>query len=89
MTAEITEQERVFDLSASGGPRSVTLGQMMALAAQAKTKVKDHARGWSLLSQTEVIALAFVADLLLEDVRNRGQIVPARADNAILVRGET
>lgn len=36
-------------------------------AARAKTKVKATARGWSLLSREEIIALAFIADVFLED----------------------
>lgn len=40
---------------------------MAALAARAKTKVKATARGWSLLSREEIEALAFIADLMLED----------------------
>lgn len=36
-------------------------------AARAKAKVKATARGWSLLSKDEIIALAFIADVFLED----------------------
>lgn len=36
-------------------------------AARAKAKVKATARGWSMLSKDEIIALAFIADVFLED----------------------
>ncbi len=40
---------------------------LIALAPQAKTKIKATARGWSLVSRAEIEALAFVADLFLVD----------------------
>ena len=43
------------------------IAQMIALAAQAKAKVKACARGWSMVSADEIVALAFVADVFLED----------------------
>lgn len=36
-------------------------------AARAKAKVKATARGWSMLSKDEILALAFIADVFLED----------------------
>lgn len=43
--------------------------EMTRLAALAKTKVKATARGWSMLSRDEIMALAFVTDLILVDVQ--------------------
>ena len=56
-----------FDLSASGGPEAVDVAEMVKLAAMAKAKVKRFARGWSQLSQLEILALVWFADLYLED----------------------
>ena len=61
-----------YDLSASGGPKYITADNLTRLAVRAKTKVKATARGWSVLSQHEILALAWVADLLLID----GEQVP-------------
>lgn len=44
-----------------------TVAELTELAATAKAKVKASARGWSMLSQREIIALAWLADLFLED----------------------
>ncbi|MGD9918998.1 MAG: hypothetical protein AB7U46_13350, partial [Paenirhodobacter sp.] len=44
-----------------------TAAELTELAATAKAKVKASARGWSMLSQREIIALAWLADLFLED----------------------
>lgn len=41
--------------------------RMTALAAQAKAKVKATARGWSMVTAEEIVALAFIADVFLED----------------------
>ena len=41
--------------------------KMVALAVRAKVKINTVKRGWSLISQEEIIALAFIADLFLED----------------------
>ncbi len=46
-------------------PSSIT--ERTRLAAQAKARVKACARGWSMLSAIEVLALAWFADLFLED----------------------
>lgn len=43
------------------------VARMIALAARAKAKVKASARGWSMVSAEEIVALAFVADVFLED----------------------
>lgn len=43
------------------------LARMVALAARAKSKVKATARDWTVLSKEEIIALAFIADVFLED----------------------
>lgn len=54
----------------------IDAAQLVALAARAKAKVKATARGWSMLSQQEIVALAFVADVFLEDAvlpQARGQ----------------
>lgn len=64
-----------YDLSASGGPEYITAVELAELAVQAKTKVKATARGWSMLSQYEVLALAWLADLILID----GEPVPTPA----------
>ncbi len=44
-----------------------SIAERTRLAARAKAKVKDSARGWSMLSAIEVLALAWFADLFLED----------------------
>jgi len=56
-----------YDLSASGGPKEITVEELTRLVVKAKTKVKDHRNGWSVLSQIEIIALAWFADLYLLD----------------------
>jgi hypothetical protein len=43
------------------------IARMTALAASAKAKVKATARGWSMVTAEEIIALAFIADVFLED----------------------
>ena len=45
----------------------MTIPQMVGYAACAKAKVKATARGWTMLSQREIISLAFFADCFLED----------------------
>jgi hypothetical protein len=55
----------------------LTPERMAGLAAVAKTKVKSSARGWSMLSRQEIVSLAFVADLILEDVTLAGALVAA------------
>lgn len=57
-----------YDLSASGGPARISAVELAHVAARAKTRVKASARGWSMLSQIDIIALAFFADLALVDV---------------------
>ncbi|KMW60762.1 hypothetical protein AIOL_000927 [Candidatus Rhodobacter oscarellae] len=72
-----------YDLSASGGPKRITAEELTRLAVRAKSKVKATARGWSMLSQHEVLALAWFADLLLED----GELVtppPAKPEPAVI-----
>lgn len=52
-------------------------------AARAKAKVKATARGWTMLSKDEIIALAFIADVFLED----GDLPtppPARPEPAVI-----
>lgn len=44
-----------------------TVAERTRLAAQAKAKVKATARGWSMLSREAIEALAWFADLFLED----------------------
>lgn len=56
-----------FDLSASGGPAKIAAIDLARHAMRAKTKVRASARGWSMLSQVEILALAWFADLFLED----------------------
>ena len=58
----------VFDLSAAGIPRPVPIDELTRLAASAKSKVKANPRGWSLVTQEEIVALAWFADLFLENV---------------------
>ncbi len=45
----------------------VDAGMIDRLAARAKARVKASPRGWSLLSQVEIIALTWAVDLFLED----------------------
>lgn len=71
----MTDQIHTYDLSAAGGPKRITAQELTDHVVRAKTKVKDQARGWSMLSQIEVIALAWFADLLIED----GQLIEAPA----------
>ncbi len=61
-----------YDLSPIGGPKQITAEVLTQTAARAKNKVKASARGWSLLSQIEIIALAWAVDLFLED----GELAP-------------
>jgi len=61
------EHSYTYDLSASGGPASITAEELTQLAAEAKAKVKAKRMGWSMLSHLEVLALAWFADLFLED----------------------
>ncbi len=56
-----------YDLSPFGGPERITAPELTCLAARAKARVKASPRGWSLLSQVEIIALAWAVDLFLED----------------------
>ncbi len=56
-----------YDLSASGGPERITFEELTRLAVRAKSKVKASKGGWSTVSQAEVLALAWFADLFLED----------------------
>lgn len=63
----MAEQPIYMDLSASGGPARITVEQLTRYAVRAKTKVKRTSRGWSMLSKIEVLALAWFADLFLDD----------------------
>jgi hypothetical protein len=56
-----------YDLSACGGPARITVEELTGHVVTAKRKVKSSARGWSKLTQIELIALAWFADLFLED----------------------
>lgn len=69
----MSEAPFAYDLSASGGPEQITIDELTRLAVRAKSKVKASARGWSMLSQIEVLALAWFADLFLED----GELAPS------------
>lgn len=57
----------VISPAKNGESISGTVTELTKLAATAKAKVKASARGWSMLSQREIIALAWLADLILED----------------------
>ena len=63
----MTDTPFTYDLSPIGGPEYITAAELTRLAARAKTRVKASPRGWSLLSQVEIIALAWAVDLFLED----------------------
>lgn len=69
----MNEAPCTYDLSASGGPERITAEALTRHAVRAKTKVKTQAKGWSILSQIEVLALAWLADLFLED----GELAPS------------
>ncbi len=69
----MSEAPLTYDLSASGGPERITIDELARLAVRAKSKVKASARGWSMLSQIEVLALAWFADLFLKD----GELAPS------------
>jgi hypothetical protein len=43
------------------------VARLVELAARAKAKVKASARGWSMVTAEEIVALAFIADVFLED----------------------
>ena len=47
--------------------QQMTIPEMVAHAARAKARGKATARGWSMLSQQEIISLIFIADCFLED----------------------
>lgn len=59
------------------------LSRMVVLAAQAKAKVKASARGWSMVTAEEIVALAFIADVFLEDAALPAPPPPAPAPNVI------
>ena len=59
------------------GGMSFTVAELTRFAARAKAKVKASARGWSMLSQEEILALAWFADQFLEDAEPV-QSAPAR-----------
>lgn len=61
-----------YNFSSIGGPERITAEELTRMAASAKNKVKASSRGWSLLSQVEIIALAWAVDLFLED----GELAP-------------
>lgn len=47
---------------------SIDVAEMTALAARAKTRIKQRGRqGLSEVSENEIMALAFIADVYLED----------------------
>lgn len=77
--------KRTVNLAASGGPASITVAELVSLAAQAKTKVKARARGASTLSLIEILALAWLADVILEDAEltNENQ-KPFAAEPAVI-----
>lgn len=56
-----------FDLSALGGPAAIDAAGLTAMAARAKTKVQASRHGWERLTPAEIVALAWFADLWLED----------------------
>ncbi|MCT4608632.1 MAG: hypothetical protein N4A70_05445 [Pelagimonas sp.] len=72
-----------YDLSACGGPDRITVSELTAHVVTAKCKVKSSARGWSSLSQVELIALAWFADLFLEDGEAAAPI-PAQPEPAVI-----
>lgn len=59
-----------YDLSGMGGPVSITVHELTALAASGKRKVKSGRSGWVRVTPNETIAMAWFADLFLEDERH-------------------
>lgn len=57
----------MINLALDGKTSAYSVGDLTEIAATAKSKVKRSARGWSMLSQIEILALAWLADLLLVD----------------------
>lgn len=57
--------------------------RMVELAASAKTKVKATARGWSMVTAEEIVALAFIADVFLEDAALPDALPPAQEPDVI------
>ena len=57
----------VIQGTSKGQSSNCTVAEMTELTATAKAKVKASTRGWSMLSQREIIALAWLADMILED----------------------
>lgn len=53
--------------SERGRIQAASAEELTALAAKAKARVRASASGWSLLSKHEILALAWFADLFLED----------------------
>ncbi len=58
-------------------------GKTVLVAARAKTKVKASARGWSLVTQEEILALAWIADVFLEDTA-LPEPTPGRPEPAVI-----
>lgn len=65
------------------GNGSTAIQKRTRLAARAKAKVKASARGWSMLSQEEILALAWFADLFLNDAE-LAQPAPARTEPPVI-----
>lgn len=76
--AQVPEPPAQFALGRSGGPKTASFDELIALAASAKTKVKAGPIGWSRVTQHEIVALAWFADLFLADAK-RDAPAPTRA----------
>jgi hypothetical protein len=67
-TAPAATHEPLIQIGAERGRVQVaTVEELTHLAASAKAKVRASALGWSILSKHEILALAWFADLFLED----------------------
>ena len=65
----MTDAPIILNLSKFGGPEAISVADLTHMAARAKTKVKENPkRGWSLLSHHEVLAMAWLLDLIFKDV---------------------
>lgn len=62
-------QPIMMDLTKFGGPEAISIEALTHIATRAKTKVKENPkRGWSLLSHHEILAMAWLLDLIFEDM---------------------
>ena len=80
----MSEAPIILNLSKFGGPEAISVEELTHMAVRAKSKVKDKPKtGWSLLSHHEIIAMAWLLDLLFEDVAGNTP-PPAKPEPAVI-----